>query len=256
MCLSHDFPCRLVRLLFAITMGLIWAGGADPVRAQQAGATAAAPADVTQTAEARAAAAEQFDRSVNAIADAARQAPRDRFDVQWVVNHVGADPVKLFEWVRDQTAWVPYRGVLRGEAGVLMDRLGNSLDRALLLAALLKASGQPVRLAHGTIAAAETPALLSKIRTVPQLNASLVSTAAGGSSAPAPTTSRSAGDPLDEAAQIRRLMVAQDTGGAIRGPVRADVFWGHGPDAELRAGRMRSPGRYYLLIPKSVTPTA
>ena len=44
-------------------------------------------------------------------------------------------------------------------------------------------------------------------------------------------------------------MVAQDTGGAIRGPVRGDVFWGHGADAELRAGKMKSPGRYHLLIP-------
>jgi membrane-bound lytic murein transglycosylase A len=61
-------------------------------------------------------------------------------------------------------------------------------------------------------------------------------------------------DPLDDAARIRRLMVAQDTGGAIRGPVRGDVFWGHGADAELRAGRMKSPGRYYLLIPRTVTP--
>jgi len=61
-------------------------------------------------------------------------------------------------------------------------------------------------------------------------------------------------DPLDGAAKLRRLMVAQDTGGAIRGPVRGDVFWGHGGDAELRAGKMKSPGRYYLLIPRTVVP--
>jgi membrane-bound lytic murein transglycosylase A len=57
-------------------------------------------------------------------------------------------------------------------------------------------------------------------------------------------------DPLDGAARLRRLMVAQDTGGAIRGPVRGDVFWGHGDEAELRAGKMKSPGRYHLLIPR------
>ena len=61
-------------------------------------------------------------------------------------------------------------------------------------------------------------------------------------------------DPLDGSLRLRRLMVAQDTGGAIRGPVRGDVFWGHGADAELRAGKMRSPGRYYLLIPRTVIP--
>ncbi len=57
-------------------------------------------------------------------------------------------------------------------------------------------------------------------------------------------------DPLDPGKPLRRLMVAQDTGGAIRGAVRGDVFWGHGADAAARAGRMRGAGRYYLLLPR------
>lgn len=52
---------------------------------------------------------------------------------------------------------------------------------------------------------------------------------------------------------LRRLVVAQDTGGAIRGPVRGDVFWGHGPEAEHVAGHMTHPGRYYILLPKSIS---
>ena len=60
-----------------------------------------------------------------------------------------------------------------------------------------------------------------------------------------------AGDGPDK---LQRLMVAQDTGGAIRGPVRGDVFWGFGPDAEARAGTMKAAGEYYLLLPKTVTP--
>ena len=56
-------------------------------------------------------------------------------------------------------------------------------------------------------------------------------------------------DPLDTSRPLRRLAVAQDTGGAIRGAVRGDLFWGAGLDAEERAGRMRSPGRYYVLLP-------
>ncbi len=48
----------------------------------------------------------------------------------------------------------------------------------------------------------------------------------------------------------RRLMVAQDTGGAIRGVVRGDFFWGFGKSAMERAGKMRSKGQYYVLIPK------
>jgi membrane-bound lytic murein transglycosylase A len=44
-------------------------------------------------------------------------------------------------------------------------------------------------------------------------------------------------------------MVAQDTGGAIRGAVRADFFWGTGPDAGLLAGRMRQQGQMWVLLP-------
>ncbi|HZF13939.1 MAG TPA: MltA domain-containing protein [Thermoanaerobaculia bacterium] len=50
---------------------------------------------------------------------------------------------------------------------------------------------------------------------------------------------------------LRRLLVAQDTGGAIRGPVRGDVFWGHGEAAAAVAGRMKHPGRIWLLLPKA-----
>ena len=53
---------------------------------------------------------------------------------------------------------------------------------------------------------------------------------------------------------LRRLVVAQDTGGAIRGPVRGDLFWGFGPAAEARAGRMRAEGAYYMLLPRNVAP--
>lgn len=51
---------------------------------------------------------------------------------------------------------------------------------------------------------------------------------------------------------VRRLVVAQDTGGAIRGPLRGDVFWGFGPEAEYVAGRMKHRGGYTLLLPNSV----
>jgi len=57
----------------------------------------------------------------------------------------------------------------------------------------------------------------------------------------------------DTLGKIRRLLVAQDSGGAIRGPVRGDVFWGHGPEAERNAGNQRARGAEYLLLPKTVT---
>jgi membrane-bound lytic murein transglycosylase A len=59
-----------------------------------------------------------------------------------------------------------------------------------------------------------------------------------------------ASDPLVPDRPIRRLMVAQDTGGAIRGPVRGDVFWGHGRNAAHIAGHMKHRGRLWLLLPR------
>ncbi len=53
---------------------------------------------------------------------------------------------------------------------------------------------------------------------------------------------------------LRRLMMAQDTGGAIFGAVRADFFWGYGPQAEQKAGTMRQSGRLWILYPTGFTP--
>lgn len=51
---------------------------------------------------------------------------------------------------------------------------------------------------------------------------------------------------------LRRLMLAQDTGGAIRGVVRADFFWGFGAEAGNKAGRMRQQGQMWVLLPPGV----
>ena len=61
---------------------------------------------------------------------------------------------------------------------------------------------------------------------------------------------------LDAKRKLRRLMVAQDTGGAIKGAVRGDIFFGAGPGAAARAGRMNRPGRYFLLLPRSAFPAS
>jgi membrane-bound lytic murein transglycosylase A len=53
---------------------------------------------------------------------------------------------------------------------------------------------------------------------------------------------------------LNRLMLAQDTGGAIRGPVRADFFWGFGEKAASQAGRMKQQGRMWVLFPKGGEP--
>jgi membrane-bound lytic murein transglycosylase A len=55
-------------------------------------------------------------------------------------------------------------------------------------------------------------------------------------------------------APFRHLMVAQDTGTAIRGVQRGDVFWGPGQDAAEIAGRMKEPGRLIALLPRRLAP--
>ena len=52
---------------------------------------------------------------------------------------------------------------------------------------------------------------------------------------------------------LKQLMVAQDTGGAIKGQVRADFFWGMGNDAGKIAGKMKQDGRLWVLLPKKLS---
>jgi membrane-bound lytic murein transglycosylase A len=56
-------------------------------------------------------------------------------------------------------------------------------------------------------------------------------------------TTRPDGTPL------RRLVLAEDTGGGIRG-ARVDLFWGRDDEARLQAGRMKQRGRLYFLVPR------
>ncbi len=53
---------------------------------------------------------------------------------------------------------------------------------------------------------------------------------------------------------LQRLVVAQDTGGAIKGAVRADFFWGFGAEAGAQAGRMRQRGEMWVLLPNGLLP--
>jgi membrane-bound lytic murein transglycosylase A len=50
---------------------------------------------------------------------------------------------------------------------------------------------------------------------------------------------------------LQRLMMAQDTGGAIKGRIRGDFFWGMGDQAGLQAGRMKQSARFWVLLPKA-----
>ena len=59
----------------------------------------------------------------------------------------------------------------------------------------------------------------------------------------------------NSATPLNRLVFAQDTGGAIKGAVRADFFWGFGELAGHQAGRMKQSGRLWVLFPKGAEPT-
>src|SRR6516164_7714345 len=54
------------------------------------------------------------------------------------------------------------------------------------------------------------------------------------------------------ASPFHRLMIAQDTGSAIVGPARADLYWGAGDEAGRIAGRIRHAGRFVMLLPREV----
>lgn len=56
--------------------------------------------------------------------------------------------------------------------------------------------------------------------------------------------------------KFRRLMIAQDTGSAIVGPARADIYYGAGDAAGKIAGRLRNPGKFTMLIPRELDPVA
>jgi len=57
-------------------------------------------------------------------------------------------------------------------------------------------------------------------------------------------------------ASFERLMIAQDTGSAIVGPARADIYWGAGDQAGHIAGRLRNPGKFVMLVPRELDPVA
>ncbi|HEY3637733.1 MAG TPA: murein transglycosylase A [Rhizomicrobium sp.] len=65
-------------------------------------------------------------------------------------------------------------------------------------------------------------------------------------------TQAPAADPTKPLQDFARLSIAQDTGGAINGNLRADIFWGYGDEAESVAGRMKSTGRMFVLLPKTL----
>ena len=104
-----------------------------------------------------------LDNYTQALKAISEETPRDSFETSAIIKKVGKDPLILTAWVRDNIQLVPYQGLLRGAIGVLMDRYGNSLDRAVLLQTLLSDAGHTARLARGRLKSEEANTLYNAI---------------------------------------------------------------------------------------------
>ncbi len=171
----HGTARRCVSRSLALTLCLCLAVPLDARQAPQKPASAiatpiqAAADSLTRqlrgsdAAMSRAALADRLEMTLEELQRATSRLPRDTFDAASIVTRVGSDAEALLAWVRDETTHVAYRGVLRGPVGVLMDRVGNSLDRSLLLADLVGRAGGVVRLAHATLTPERVDALAAAL---------------------------------------------------------------------------------------------
>ena len=166
---SRGLYDRLIRRVssYAILIACLWLPPAPHVACAadgDAGTAAVGPLAPATTQESRVAG---LARLMDRLSECAREQSRDGFDYQAVIESVGRDPVKLAKWVKENTRLVPYSGLLRGPQGVLMDRVGNDLDRALLLAQLVNSSGYECRLARAILADDEAAVLIASAALTP-----------------------------------------------------------------------------------------
>jgi hypothetical protein len=97
---------------------------------------------------------------------------RSLFEIDALADRLGSDPTTIFHFVRDEIRYEPYVGVLRGPLGTLLCRAGNSLDRSLLLAALLQKAGLTTQIASGSLNPQQAQTLVNRlfepVKPVPQ----------------------------------------------------------------------------------------
>lgn len=88
---------------------------------------------------------------------------RSAFDTDALLDELAYDADGIIAFVRDEIAFEPYAGLLRGPKGTLMSQAGNSLDQAVLLAKLLRDAGYDARVARGTLSADDSRLLLRQM---------------------------------------------------------------------------------------------
>ncbi|WP_020560212.1 transglutaminase domain-containing protein [Thiofilum flexile] len=103
----------------------------------------------------------------NALQAVEKTIPRDSFEASAVLPNTELTPESLNTWVRENTWLIPYNGALRDAQGVLMDRVGNSLDRALLLQTMLRELGYDTRLAQSTLTEKQAKQVFIERRPLP-----------------------------------------------------------------------------------------
>lgn len=157
-----------VRLAVACCSLLTWTGALPGIlnvtRAAPAAATTTPPALDPKTAATRDLALRGF----RAAEEEAHRPGADPSDVGFETGKLGFDADRIFTFVRDNTRLEPYPGMLRGALGVLAGGAGNSLDRALLLQAMLTDAGVPCRLIQGTLPEAAARRALQQFLDAPK----------------------------------------------------------------------------------------
>lgn len=88
---------------------------------------------------------------------------RSLFEINALADRLGSDPTAMFHFVRDEIRYEPYTGALRGALGTLLCRAGNSLDRSLLLAALLQKGGLKTQIVTGPLSAQQAQILVGRL---------------------------------------------------------------------------------------------
>ena len=150
---------------------------------------AAAP---LQTALAEIANPERLADGLTATAEALEKivqgVPHADYEIEPLAATLDGGPDAMAAWVAAHISHAVYRGTLKGAAGALEDRRGNSLDRALLLAALVQANGGTARLARTGLDDTATAKLMAAI--------------AGETHMPAPALASELTDPILDALQV------------------------------------------------------
>jgi hypothetical protein len=159
--MNHQLACGLLIALLGLIASCSGKGDQDDTGANTSTPTAAAsgPA-IPLELDGDDATVESLAGMLNEIENRLAKSPRDRIDPAAVIP-ASRDAREIFEWLRENTRAVSYEGSLKGPLGVLMDRQGNSLDRALLFARLLELAGYEARVMGGTLSSVEQLKLLA-----------------------------------------------------------------------------------------------